>query len=84
MVFSKFGQTKFSLPFLRSDSAGSKDSAGTARILVVDGSAQARGQIASVLDVEGYSYQMATGGSAALEHLQTESFDLVLTDMMML
>jgi putative nucleotidyltransferase with HDIG domain len=64
------------------DEAGSAQQ--VARILVVDGGAQARAQIASVLEIEGYGVQLASGGHAALELLEHESVDLVLTDMMML
>ncbi len=55
-----------------------------ARILVIDGGAQARAQIASVLEIEGYGVHVASSGHVALEMLDRETVDLVLTDMMML
>ena len=55
-----------------------------AHILVVDGGAQARAQIASILEIEGYTVLPVSSGRGALEALDRETFDLVLTDMMML
>jgi putative nucleotidyltransferase with HDIG domain len=55
-----------------------------AQILVVDGGAQSRTQMASVLEIEGYGVRLASSGHHALELLEGESVDLVLTDMMML
>jgi putative nucleotidyltransferase with HDIG domain len=55
-----------------------------ARILVVDGGAQARAQIGSILEIEGYEVELASCGRVALEALENQTYDLVLTDMMML
>ena len=53
------------------------------RILVVDDEAHVRTMIGSTLEREGYDVQLAGSGREALEALERNSFDLVLTDIVM-
>ena len=55
------------------------------RILIVDDEHYVRAVMASMLERSGYATVMATGGQEAIEILRRsgESFDLVLSDMMM-
>ncbi|MDR3752071.1 MAG: response regulator [Terracidiphilus sp.] len=53
------------------------------RILVVDDEAHVRTMIGSTLEREGYDVQLAGCGREALEALERNSFDLVLTDIVM-
>jgi len=55
----------------------------TARILVVDDEAPVRSMIASTLERQGYDVQLACSGNEALEILELNAFDLVLTDLVM-
>jgi putative nucleotidyltransferase with HDIG domain len=86
LVFEKTGLGQSLAPILRklSPEEGFGAPSYTARILVVDGGSQSRAQIGSVLEIEGYQVQLASGGRLALDLLEKSSFDLVLTDMMML
>jgi len=53
------------------------------RILVVDDEPPVRTMIAAALDRQGYAVDMAGGGREALEALELNSFNLVLTDIVM-
>jgi putative nucleotidyltransferase with HDIG domain len=54
-----------------------------ARILVVDDEAHVRSMIGATLERQGYDVQMAISGREAFETLERNSFDLVLTDIVM-
>jgi len=54
-----------------------------ARILVVDDEAHVRSMIGVTLERQGYDVQMAGCGREALEALERNAFDLVLTDIVM-
>ncbi|MGD8324079.1 MAG: response regulator transcription factor [Gammaproteobacteria bacterium] len=58
-------------------------SENAARILVVDDEINLAEGIRENLEFEGYSTEVAHDGAEGLEKLQTESFDLVLLDVMM-
>jgi CheY-like chemotaxis protein len=53
------------------------------RILVVDDEPLVRDSVRMVLAFDGYEVQTASGGTEALELLEHESFDLVITDFNM-
>jgi len=55
----------------------------TARILVVDDETHVRSMIGSTLERQGYDVQLAASGREALEMLEHNLFDLVLTDIVM-
>ena len=55
----------------------------TARILVVDDENQVRTMIGSTLERNGYEVHLASNGREALEAITLNSFDLVLTDIVM-
>jgi len=54
-----------------------------ARILVVDDEAHVRSMIAATLERQGYDVLLASGGREALDALENESFELILTDIVM-
>ena len=54
-----------------------------ARILVVDDEAHVRAMIGAALEQRGYEVQYAASGHEAMEILERNAFDLVLTDMVM-
>ncbi len=54
-----------------------------ARILVVDDEAHVRSMIGSTLERQGYDVQLASSGREALEMLEQNAFDLVLTEIVM-
>ena len=54
-----------------------------ARILVVDDESHVRSMIGATLERQGYDVQLATNGREALEILEHNAFDLVLTDIVM-
>lgn len=54
-----------------------------ARILVVDDENHVRSMIGASLERQGYDVQLAASGREAIELLETDSFDLVLTDIVM-
>ena len=54
-----------------------------ARILVVDDEAQVRAMIGVTLERKGYDVELAASGRAAIGALERNSFDLVLTDIVM-
>ncbi|MGC1423403.1 MAG: HD domain-containing phosphohydrolase [Terracidiphilus sp.] len=55
----------------------------TARILVVDDEAHVRSMIAATLERQGYKVQLASGGREALEAIDQDTFELILTDIVM-
>jgi putative nucleotidyltransferase with HDIG domain len=55
----------------------------TARILVVDDEAHVRSMIAATLERQGYEVMLASGGRQALDALGQETFELILTDIVM-
>ena len=55
----------------------------SARILVVDDEAPVRSMIGATLERQGYDVQLAVSGSQAVEMLVQNSFDLILTDIVM-
>ncbi|HET6207129.1 MAG TPA: HD domain-containing phosphohydrolase [Terracidiphilus sp.] len=54
-----------------------------ARILVVDDETHVRSMIGATLERQGYDVQLAISGHEALEMLEKNTFDLVLTDIVM-
>jgi ATP-dependent Lon protease len=54
------------------------------RVLVVDDEEIARANVEHILKKEGYGVATATNGLEALQQLKRESFDLVLTDLLMM
>ena len=54
-----------------------------ARILVVDDEAYVRSMIGATLERQGYDVQLATSGRDAMNMLERNAFDLVLTDIVM-
>jgi putative nucleotidyltransferase with HDIG domain len=55
----------------------------TARVLVVDDETHVRAMMGSTLERQGYEVQLASSGREALETLELNTFDLVLTDIVM-
>src|SRR6478609_8879110 len=53
------------------------------RILVVDDEAHVRSMIAATLERQGYDVLLASGGREALDALENESFELILTYIVM-
>jgi two-component system response regulator AtoC len=53
------------------------------KILVVDDDRSIGKLIASLLDMEGYSYQVVNRGEEAIDLLRSESFDVVISDIYM-
>lgn len=53
------------------------------RILVVDDEAPVRTMLATALERQGYTVEQASGGREALEALEMNTFNLVLTDIVM-
>jgi putative nucleotidyltransferase with HDIG domain len=65
---------------------GERDMAAShraARILVVDDDPHLRSSIGAALELQGYSIKSASGSHAAIEILERNEFDLVLTDIVM-
>ena len=54
-----------------------------ARILVVDDEESIRDLLRLVLSGQGYSVVTASGGEEAIEYLEAQPFDLVITDLVM-
>jgi putative nucleotidyltransferase with HDIG domain len=54
-----------------------------ARVLVVDDETPVRAMIAAALERQGYTVELAGGGREALEALEMNTFNLVLTDIVM-
>ena len=70
----------------RAKNASQRNGAGIrkpARILVVDDELSVRTMIAAVLERQGYTVELASGGREALETLEMNNFNLVLTDIVM-
>jgi len=59
------------------------ESTDQARILVVDDHDRARQSICDVLSCAGYQITDASGGAEALTHLESQSFDVIITDLKM-
>jgi two-component system, NtrC family, response regulator PilR len=53
------------------------------KILVTDDEPLMRNLLLKILESEGYQVAMASSGAEALEHLQKEKFDLLLSDVKM-
>lgn len=53
------------------------------RILVVDDEAHVRSMIAATLERQGYEITVASGGREAVDALERDSFELILTDIVM-
>ena len=62
---------------------GQEESRRPARILVVDDEESIRDLLRLVLTGEGYSVVTANDGEEAIEHLEAQRFDLVITDLVM-
>ena len=58
-----------------------QDATKEKRILVVEDSITARMQLKNILELSGYTVKTAVDGIEALATLQTESFDLVVSDV---
>jgi putative nucleotidyltransferase with HDIG domain len=56
---------------------------GNMRILVVDDEAHVRSMIGATLERHGYDVQLAASGEEAIETLERNAFDLVLSDIVM-
>ena len=56
---------------------------GSARILVVDDEEHVRSIIGATLERQGYDVRLAAGSREALEMMERDTFDLVLTDIVM-
>src|SRR6516162_8804704 len=54
-----------------------------ARVLVVDDETHVRTMIGASLEREGYDIQLACSGREAIDLLEKDTFDLVLTDLVM-
>jgi len=54
-----------------------------ARILVVDDEAHVRSMIAATLERQGYEIILASGGREAIDALEQDTFELILTDIVM-
>ena len=65
------------------DSRTSIKARKTARVLIVDDEAHVRSMIAATLERQGYQVVSASGGREALEALENDSFELILTDIVM-
>src|SRR5579864_4557355 len=65
------------------DSRTSMKARKAARILVVDDEAHVRSMIAATLERQGYEVMVASGGREALEAIDQNSFELILTDIVM-
>ncbi|MFP5277506.1 MAG: HD domain-containing phosphohydrolase [Acidobacteriota bacterium] len=74
------GVTEGRLPEDRGLAGGGSRSA---RILVVDDETHVRAMMGSILERQGHEVQLASSARAAHEALQTTTFDLVLTDIVM-
>jgi putative nucleotidyltransferase with HDIG domain len=66
-----------------SDKRTSVKARKVARILVVDDEAHVRSMIAATLERQGYEVMLASGGREALEAMDQDAFELILTDIVM-
>ncbi|MGH9599572.1 MAG: HD domain-containing phosphohydrolase [Terracidiphilus sp.] len=64
-------------------SGGVTDPLSAARVLVVDDEGPVRSMIGSTLERQGFDVELASSGREALEMLELNNFDLVLTDIVM-
>ena len=73
------------VPPIRADADARAKSASrkAARVLVVDDEMHVRSMVGSTLERHGYEVKLASSGREALEMLGMNSFDLVLTDIVM-
>jgi len=53
------------------------------RVLLIDDDEDHAESLADALELDGYACQIATSGSAGVERLKSESFEVVLTDLVM-
>jgi putative nucleotidyltransferase with HDIG domain len=65
------------------DESARERSRRSARVLVVDDEAPVRSMIGATLERQGYEVFLASSGSQAMELLEQNPFDLVLTDIVM-
>src|ERR1700757_4713076 len=80
------GQDASSTAMLSAASADTRTGLRTrkvARILVVDDEAHVRSMIAATLERQGYEIVLASGGREALYALESNTFELILTDIVM-
>lgn len=54
-----------------------------AKVLIVDGQEDTRGEVERVLRSAGYTVKTAEGGAEALEMLENDCFDIIITDLTM-
>lgn len=54
-----------------------------ARILVIDDESEIRESLATLLELEGYSVELAVNGTDGLRKVEAASYDLILLDLMM-
>lgn len=60
-----------------------EDARRTARVLVVDDELHVRSMMSSTLERHGYAVKMVSSGREALAVIEKESYDLILTDIVM-
>jgi len=80
------GQDASSTAMLSAASADTRTSLKArkiARILVVDDEAHVRSMIAATLERQGYEIVLASGGREALDAIDQDAFELILTDIVM-
>jgi putative nucleotidyltransferase with HDIG domain len=65
------------------DTRASMKARKATRILVVDDEAHVRSMIAATLERQGYEVMVASGGREALEAIDQDGFELILTDIVM-
>jgi len=65
------------------ESRPKKKARAAARILVVDDEAHVRSMIAATLERQGYEVTLASGGRHAMDAIEQQSFELILTDIVM-
>jgi putative nucleotidyltransferase with HDIG domain len=70
-------------PIAQSDDRAHAKLRKPARILVVDDEAQVRIMIGATLERQGYQVELASSSSEALDALELNTFELVLTDIVM-
>jgi putative nucleotidyltransferase with HDIG domain len=71
------------LTFTSADQRAAMKAQRPARILVVDDEAHVRSMIAATLERQGYDIVLASGGREAIDSLDSDSFELILTDIVM-
>src|SRR5271157_3780386 len=79
-----FGSSNAALPPAAGpDARGALRMRKPARILVVDDEAHVRSMIGATLERQGYDVQLAASGREATDTLAKNSFELILTDIVM-